>query len=66
MNDTELENLYKLNTGESHYAGLRGVFDAGYALGAGSSTLIAQNTDPSLTATSAQVTPLDPTSIQTA
>jgi len=65
MNDTDLDNLYKQNVGESHYAGLRGVFDAGYALGAGSSVAIAQNTDPSLTVNTTQVAPLDPTAIQT-
>ena len=65
MNDNDLDNLYKINVGESHCAGLRGVFDAGYALGAGASVVVAQGTDPSLTVTTAQVTPLDPTAIQT-
>jgi hypothetical protein len=34
MTDTDIENIYKANLGVSHYAGLRGVFDAGYAIGA--------------------------------
>lgn len=34
MTDTDLDNLYKVNLPISHYAGLRGVFDAAYALGA--------------------------------
>lgn len=36
MTDNDLEILYKQNINESHFAALRGVFDAGYAVGAGS------------------------------
>jgi hypothetical protein len=35
MTNTDLENLYKINVSESHAAGLRGVFDAGYNLALG-------------------------------
>jgi len=47
MTDNDLETLYKSALPESHFAGLRAVFDAGYADGAGLST---QSTDASLTA----------------
>lgn len=30
MTNTELDNIYKANIAKSHYAGLRGVWDAGY------------------------------------
>lgn len=33
MTDTDLDNLYKMNLPESHFAGLRGIFDAGVAYG---------------------------------
>lgn len=35
MTDQDLETLYKQNINESHAAGLRGIFDAGYQLGLG-------------------------------
>jgi len=65
MTDNDLDNLYKQNVGESHCAGLRGVFDAGYAVGAGSTVAIAQNTDPSTNVTAAQAAPVDPNAITT-
>ena len=66
MTDNDLETMYKVNVGESHYAGLRGVFDAGYALGAGSTVATAQNSDPSTSAFIAQALPDDPANITTA
>lgn len=59
MTDTDLENLYKQNLPESHYAALRGVFDAGVAYGQGLSQAPTQ--DVSLTLADATVAPLDPT-----
>ena len=38
MTDSDLENLYKTNVATSHFAGLRGVFDAGVSYGQGLST----------------------------
>ncbi len=35
MTDADLEILYKKNIDVSHFAALRGIFDAGYAMGAG-------------------------------
>lgn len=35
MKNADLERLYKINAGASHADGLRGVFNAGYANGAG-------------------------------
>ena len=35
MTNDDLEKSYKANVAESHFAGLRGVFDAGFAMGAG-------------------------------
>jgi hypothetical protein len=35
MKSVDLERLYKINAGASHADGLRGVFNAGYANGAG-------------------------------
>ena len=66
MTDSDLENLYKANVSESHCAGLRGVFDAGYNLGAGNSLAVSQNTDPSANVNAVSAAPLDPTNIQTA
>jgi hypothetical protein len=53
----DLETLYKLNVNESHATALRGVFDAGYALGVAAAM---NNMDPSLgasEATAAAATP---------
>jgi hypothetical protein len=47
MSDNDLEVLYKSALPESHFAGLRAVFDAGYADGSGASV---EATDASLTA----------------
>lgn len=49
MSDNDLENLYKSALPESHYAGLRAVFDAGY--GVGSATVV--TTDVSQTVSDA-------------
>jgi hypothetical protein len=38
MTDSDIENVYKSNLGVSHYAGLRAVYDAGYADALGSLT----------------------------
>lgn len=57
MTDNDLENLYKTNLSESHFAGLRGVFDAGYAIGAGAQ----QTIDQSQSASAATATTDDPT-----
>jgi hypothetical protein len=35
MNNADLERIYKINAGACHADGLRGVFNAGYANGAG-------------------------------
>lgn len=48
MTDADLETLYKVNLPTSHAAALRGVFDAGYEVGAGA-TVNAQTADASLT-----------------
>ena len=66
MTDNDLDNIYKQNVGESHFAGLRGVFDAGYNFGAGVSVAVAQQVDPSLTINPTTVAPVDPNSIPTA
>lgn len=58
MSDTDLDNLYKQNLPESHYAGLRGVFDAGVAYA--QSLSAAPTNDVSLTVSDATVAPLDP------
>ena len=58
MTDNDLENLYKQNVAESHYAGLRGVFDAGYALGAATGV---PTTDQSLVASAPAAAADDPT-----
>jgi hypothetical protein len=47
MSDNELELVYKINLTTSHFAGLRGVFDAGYAAGAGLTASQAQSADNS-------------------
>jgi hypothetical protein len=67
MTDNELEVVYKANISESHYAGLRGVFDAGYALGAGLSAQVASVTDQSTasTVTDATVAPVVNSTITT-
>jgi hypothetical protein len=51
MTDQDLKALYLVNLGNSEYAALRGVYDAGYAQGAGLTVAQAQNSDPSGTAT---------------
>lgn len=51
MTDSDLDNLYKANLSESHAAGLRGVFDAGVAVGQGLGQAPAQ--DVSLTTSDA-------------
>lgn len=70
MTDDDLERIYKANISTSHFAGLRGVFDAGYALGAGYSAQQAAVADASTlpTVTYAAVAPLvdTPTTITTA
>jgi hypothetical protein len=48
MTDTDIENLYKSQLGESHFAGLRAVFDAGFQLGA-AQPVTPLTTDASLT-----------------
>lgn len=66
MTDQDLEVLYKQNINESHAAGLRGVFDAGYNYGANVSQVIVQQVDPSLAIQLATVTTDDPNNIPTA
>lgn len=62
MTDQDLQNLYRQNLGQSESAALRGVFDAGYASGAGWSAAQAQSgVDQSTLAAIASVAPLDPT-----
>ena len=51
MTDNELENLYKANINTSHFAGLRGVWDDGFAAGANLSASVAASSDPSASAT---------------
>jgi len=53
MNDNDLEMIYKQNVAVSHFAGLRGLFDAGYAMGQGSG---APTQDQSLSANAATAT----------
>jgi len=67
MTDNELESVYKANIATSHFAGLRGVFDAGYALGAALPAQVAQTTDPSsaATVTDTTVAPVVDPNIQT-
>lgn len=55
MTDLDLKALYLLNLGQSEYAALRGIYDAGYAQGAGLTVAQAQNTDSSATAVEATV-----------
>lgn len=50
MTDNDLENIYKLNVPESHYAALRAVWDSGYNYALSQS---ASTADPSNTATAA-------------
>lgn len=54
MTNQDLENVYKVNLPTSHFAGLRGVFDAGVAYGQGLVTAAAA--DVSLTAPATTVT----------
>lgn len=61
MTDLDVENLYKSALPESHAAGLRAVFDAGY--GVGSATVV--TTDVSLTVADATAVTDDQTSITT-
>lgn len=61
MQDADLETIYKANIPVSHFAGLRGVYDAGFAAGASqqvnatptaadaSAAQVAPTTDPSVT-----------------
>lgn len=49
MTDTDLDNIYKIGNVVSHYAGLRAIFDAGYAAAA-SLNLATSTVDQSLTA----------------
>ena len=65
MTDQDLINLYQKNLGESHYAGLRGIWDDGFNVGAGVSVQTAQTTDPSLTVQAAAQAVDDPLNIQT-
>lgn len=54
MNDADIEAIYKANINESHFAGLRGVFDAGYQLGVAQAAQPA-TPDPSTANTEAAV-----------
>lgn len=58
MTDQDLDNLYKQNISVSHAAALRGVFDAGYAVGANSGV---PTVDVSQTVSSATAAQDDPT-----
>ena len=61
MTDNDLKNLYVQNLGVSEYAALRGVFDAGYAAGAGYTAAQAQSTDASNTVPVTTAVADDPT-----
>ncbi len=62
MTDSDLENLYKANVATSHFAGLRGVFDAGVAYGQALST--ASTFDQSVNANAVTATADTPTITQ--
>lgn len=64
MTDNDLKTLYEQNLGVSEYAALRGVFDAGYAAGAGLSQSQAQTTDASNIVAPATAIDDDPTVAQ--
>lgn len=53
MTSNDLETLYKLNVSESHTAGLRGVFDAGYNLALGLTVATANDAANAASATTA-------------
>lgn len=54
MSNDDIEKIYKQNVAESHFAGLRGVFDAGFALGAGTGVpTVDQSSNASATTASA-------------
>ena len=65
MTDNELEQMYKDNISTSHFAGLRGIFDAGYAAGAGFTASQAQGADPSAVVADAIASVDTPVSIDT-
>ena len=58
MTDTDIENVYKQNVSTSHFAGLRGVFDAGFALGAGSGVPTTDQSQTASATTAAADTPV--------
>lgn len=58
MTDADLDNLYKLNISVSHAAALRGIYDAGYTMGAGGA---ASQVDTSQTVSVTTATADDPT-----
>lgn len=59
MTDQEIEKLYQVNAGVSHADGLRGVFAAGYCVGAGKTTPAA-NGEESQTVTMLQASVVVP------
>jgi len=65
MDDATLETLYKANINTSHFAGLRGVWDDGFAAGANFSAQQAQSADPSATVAPATVVADTPTTVTT-
>jgi hypothetical protein len=64
MTDQELGTLYKVNQDLSHSAGLRGVFDAGYNLGFGLSSVTASTPLGSSIATDTQASSDVPPEVQ--